>query len=399
MPALTRFWPALLSLLLCLSLCTVLIYHPHAPPTPAPLKPPRLALIPAPPSLPDAQHWREGWTVGAAALTPNGASVIGGWYSPGVSTVKQPEAAYLSGVAAPVYLWDAVTGNLQQILTGPSEVVIALAVSSDGRYLAGCGGLAKPQLMLWELATGRLIWSHPEYASCLSFSPDGQVLAASDGLWDVRTGHLRLRLDPVGVLSVYSPDGNWLVTTDGTRTSRRRTPAELAAVPSGRIVGYRAIGLHTQIRDARTGQVIRTLPFDLTQDAAFSPDSRRLYCLNTIADTPTSLDGSAIRSVDIKTGAVLWAWAKRTPLSGTVPDWNINSITCSSNSHWLACGSISGAVDVLDAGTGHFLKTLAVGSGGGGLSTSGGVAFSSNSRLLVSRGRNTVQVWDTSSLP
>src|SRR5262249_24864350 len=89
-------------------------------------------------------------------------------------------------------LWDVATGK-ELIAFGrrfDQEPPTVLALSPDGRLLAGGG---PGQLRFWDATTGkeqRLPQQPTEWVFCLAFSPDGQTLAAIGreavgGLWDV----------------------------------------------------------------------------------------------------------------------------------------------------------------------------------------------------------------------
>jgi RNA polymerase sigma factor (sigma-70 family) len=115
-----------------------------------------------------------------------------------------------------------------------------VAFSPDGRLLAAGSGYTdggEKNIRLWETATGKLLhqFKPPRAAQdggipCLTFSPDGRLLATGDwsgdvDLWDVAAGRSRCRLRchrPHSVSALaFSPDGRTLATaSDRDKTIR-----------------------------------------------------------------------------------------------------------------------------------------------------------------------------------
>jgi WD40 repeat protein len=108
------------------------------------------------------------------------------------------------------------TGKIVHTLEGTTRTVHAVAVAPDGKtFAAGGGGPRRvlpgldtdtSEVRLWDLASGRLIWTAEgdwNSISGLSFTPDGRTLLYSDaqviGLIDVGTGKIvrTLRENPV----------------------------------------------------------------------------------------------------------------------------------------------------------------------------------------------------------
>ncbi|MFM6515812.1 MAG: WD40 repeat domain-containing protein, partial [Microcystis panniformis] len=68
-------------------------------------------------------------------------------------------------------------------LTGHSGVVLSVAYSPDGRYLAS--GSQDKTIKIWEVATGkelRTLTGHSGWVNSVVYSPDGRYLAS--GSWD-----------------------------------------------------------------------------------------------------------------------------------------------------------------------------------------------------------------------
>jgi len=97
-------------------------------------------------------------------------------------------------------IWDVKTGNKILTLNGFEDSIFALAFSSDGKILA-TGGLGNPIIKFWNVSTKGNIGQNisalmnPKHytdgISCISFSPNGQLLAAArtDGtieIWDIQ---------------------------------------------------------------------------------------------------------------------------------------------------------------------------------------------------------------------
>jgi WD40 repeat protein/class 3 adenylate cyclase len=183
------------------------------------------------------------------------------------------------------------------------ETPRGIAMSPDGETLAVTqrGGTIE----LLETATlqrRRSMQAIRGFAAAVAFSPNGRVLAVggergSVTLWDART------LTPAGVLRglsatvqtlAFSPDGESIAAAevDAERprlhvwnvrqravTARADTPAvtSLAFSPDGRLIALAGIDGGTEIRDVRSGRLVKSVPTEgLSRSVAFSPDGSLL---------------------------------------------------------------------------------------------------------------------------
>ncbi len=148
-----------------------------------------------------------GQPVWRLAMSPDGRSLAGARH----------------GREGPVIVWDLTGDQPRHRLFPVSGAVYALAFSPDSRRLAASMG-DPISIRNWDLATGTTVMEAncgPLPSRGLAFSPDSQTLAAagSDGLaylLDAGTGRQRWRLD-AGAESLtgvtFTPDGRTLLAT------------------------------------------------------------------------------------------------------------------------------------------------------------------------------------------
>jgi WD40 repeat protein len=127
--------------------------------------------------------------------------------------------------AAEAKCWS--TSTERAVATLPPGAYTCLAVSADGRHIAGsdaAGPDAMIQARLWDAQTGRELWNQPAHRgqlAALAFSQDGVYLASAgfaDSLvrvWETETGHevafpQPLRGDPSLTSVMFTPDGKRL---------------------------------------------------------------------------------------------------------------------------------------------------------------------------------------------
>jgi len=153
--------------------------------------------------------------VTGVAFTADGKSLVSG--GSGTGTLR---------------IWDVAAGAEKQVLQGPAEGLLDVAVQPRGPWLAGAG--RDGAVWVWNadalaFAPAQLS-RHGTEVNAVNFSADGQVLASagSDGavyLWstvnpsaepDVLAGHG----SSVNGVS-FAPDGAWLVSGSGDGTIRR----------------------------------------------------------------------------------------------------------------------------------------------------------------------------------
>src|SRR5580704_1529285 len=126
-----------------------------------------------------------------------------------------------AAVGKSVDIWKISRGEKIQVLGGHQNIVMAVATTRDGRWLASSdlNGVVK----LWETNTWHEIraWAQRpgQAAFALSFSPDGSFLAAVVGknveIWEASTGRLVTSLAIPGDHTTnfavsFSPNGRWL---------------------------------------------------------------------------------------------------------------------------------------------------------------------------------------------
>jgi WD40 repeat protein len=225
---------------------------------------------------------------------------------------------------ATVDVWNVATRKHALLTTNHAHGISRLSASADGKYLATCGDRGDETVRLWEVATGKHLftgrrgpgneWKWPH---SLAFGPDNSTLAAAfaDGriqLWEVPSGRLVRTIPPRewGVKCLaFSPDGRLLVSgyvlaKEGIRVWETATgkavasvsippdshePDELAFSPDGKVLAsIRGAGI--ELRDVTTWQ----------QVAGFSSGSRTaLYSLKF------SPDGKWLAAATVR-GAQLW---------------------------------------------------------------------------------------------
>ena len=128
-----------------------------------------------------------------------------------------------------VRLWDTHTGasvrSLRVYSPVYSQIVIALALSPDGKTLAtSSNSNLENGVRLWELATGNRLMPFPgpeQAVTSVIFSPDGRHIATSSSgihLWEADTGKLLRTWNLTGLLA-FTPDGTTLIC-GGARTGK-----------------------------------------------------------------------------------------------------------------------------------------------------------------------------------
>jgi WD40 repeat protein/class 3 adenylate cyclase len=183
------------------------------------------------------------------------------------------------------------------------ETPRGIDVSPDGNTLAVTGRGGTVELLdTATLQRRRRVQAIRGFAAAVAFSPNGRLLAVGgEGgnvtLWDART------LAPAGVLRglsanvqalAFSPDGESIAAAevDAERhrlhmwnvrrravNARADTPAVTSLVfsPDGRLIALAAIDGGTEIRDVRSGRVVKRIPtVGLSRSVGFSPDGSLL---------------------------------------------------------------------------------------------------------------------------
>jgi WD40 repeat protein len=343
----------------------------------------------------------------------------------------------------PLPIYDVQTGQRVQTLAGHTEwETYAIAYSPDGKLFASTG--ADKQILVWELATGKLRHRFADQASpvtALAFSPDGALLAGGGAdkmirLWDAATGRLHRSLeghrDWVCTLA-FAPDGKTLASgcCDWAYHRGRNT-----AYFPGRDPGCES---QWKLWDTATGALQRTIhePGRL-RSLAFAPGGKALACAVgkdvRLYDLGTERPGRVVTSHDFDVTGVAFTkdgravmsgshdqTVKRTNLATGRTEWQapgsveqVNAVALSKDAALLATGSSDGryahrllpagakclgpgAVRLWDARTGRLLRrlgdpaeqVLAVALAPDGQRLAGGGASATGSGI--------VRVWDTAT--
>tara|TARA_B100000508_G_scaffold85763_1_gene66734 strand:- start:46106 stop:49354 length:3249 start_codon:yes stop_codon:yes gene_type:complete len=133
---------------------------------------------------------------------------------------------YAVGRTMQIGIWDMKTGEMLSQMNTEYEVQQTLAISTDGKYLAGAGYQGK--IRIWDLEKQELIKSfqaHEGGISDLSFSPDGRLAScgydAHVRVWDWKKEKELIALTDQTTMTsgvAFSPDGKLLASSAWDKT-------------------------------------------------------------------------------------------------------------------------------------------------------------------------------------
>lgn len=289
---------------------------------------------------------------------------------PGAGAVFSPDGRYLAVPMAgfgQVGIYDVAQAKWVRFITGHSRGITCLTFSPDGQLLAT--GSEDHTVKLWRVSDGSLVRTLRGHSDdiyyCLAFSPDGQWLASGTSLgpiriWSVSSGSLvrtLMEADLLPTAIAFSPDGQFLVA--GARYSGASTELLLWRVADGALV--RTFSGHSgvvfSVLFLPDGQMIASAGFDQVI---------RLWRVS---------DGSVVRSLTGHTR-------------------QIYSLSCSPDGQTLVSGSDDGTAKVWQVSTGNLLRTFALHG-----ATVVSVSFSPDGQTVASAGsypRNTLLLWRAS---
>jgi WD40 repeat protein len=277
-----------------------------------------------------------------------------------------------------VRLWDARSGGMLRPLRSSIEQIMAVAISSDGRFVAA-GGTAKRgkgAACAWDTATGELLWTasdHRQEVLAIAFTPDGKSLAigAADGACEIRD----------------SQSGQVIRTL----TNQKDGITSVVFSPEGKILYCGEAPGSAQVWDVATGRLLHTCHSPGSKAELFTID-RQMNCLGlsrdgkTLATCGSSVNNEYVDSVrlwDAHTGKLIRDFAAEKthgrPMALS-PDGSI-----------IATGGKS--VRLSDVRTGKLLRELT-----GHLKRTQSIVFSADGRLVFAGGSyGTTNAWEVAT--
>ncbi len=265
-----------------------------------------------------------GAEVDSVAFSPDGKLIAAGGYDASIDIwttadgrLESPVISGFSGHTAPfspdgkaiasgsdsnVRLWDVASRRVLRTYSGPSDMVMSVAFSHDGKWLAA--GSKDKMVFVWDLAgnaAGRQLAGHTDVVYSVAFSTSGKLLASAAFdqkviVWDVASGQ------PVKTLAgsnkmmaaIFSSDDSWLATAgwDGNVTvwdtaswqAVRVFPGDgqivtsVAFSPDNKLIASGGYGDTVKVWDTATGALIQTLTghTEPIWDVGFSPDGKTI---------------------------------------------------------------------------------------------------------------------------
>lgn len=337
-------------------------------------------------------------------------------------------------------IWDAVNGTSIRVLQGHSDIVHSAVFSPDGKTVLTAGGGYDLTVRLWEVETGRQIYSvpgGPGYRT-LFFFPDGQNFYAGDIVFNTSDGQVNqekgigggaLAISPDGRIAVsgvsptaklfyisngtiirslsghtdsvisaaFSKDGKWLITGSRDNTARvwevatgksmlltghTSSVGSVVISPDGTkvLTGSRTARLWSLTKENQPQQII-SAPAGVTT-FALAPDGKSIL----VGD----VDGNS-GLWDLNTGRLIFDF----PKSGA----DVKSLAFSPDGSLVAvpkcCEPNTGILNLYDPATKELLKTFTIDSNEPYIGT---LTFSSDSKMIFAAYfDSTARLWDIAS--
>jgi WD40 repeat protein len=202
-----------------------------------------------------------------------------------------------------IRIWN-IHNSAYSSFQGHTDAIRAVAVSPDGRILAGGGDSADPTIKLWSIRDGlshKTLVGHTNEIWSVAFSSDGRILASGSTdrtirLWStftgeclhILTGHLHWVMS---VVFSSQPDilvsagfdrliNFWNIQTGECIDTWQvgQSICSIAFSPSGDMLASGSIERVVGLWDTATGKCLQTLPghTHFVWSVAFSPDGRLL---------------------------------------------------------------------------------------------------------------------------
>ncbi|PKO19197.1 MAG: hypothetical protein CVU39_01205 [Chloroflexi bacterium HGW-Chloroflexi-10] len=334
---------------------------------------------------------------------------------------------------------DAANGTTVRVLQGHGDAVMCAVFSPNGKTILTLGGGNDRTARLWEVGTGKQIYSVTSGGgfSSLFFFPDGQTFYAADKVYNVSDGQVSqdsrvgggtLAISPDGRIAVsginptariydtssgqeirslsghtdsvvsaaFSGDGKWLVTGSWDNTARvwEVATGKSMLLLSGRAFSTGAVAFSPDGTKVLTGSNtarLWSITMDKQQQTISAPAGVTTFAL--------SPDGNTILVGDVDGNTGLWDLGTGQLLRNfSNGGANITSVAFSPDGSLVAVPALninSASVKLYDPLTGELLKTFTADS----LQPQIGVlSFSSDSKMIfVSYFDSTARLWDIAS--
>jgi WD40 repeat protein len=232
--------------------------------------------------------------ISSLAFAPDGKTLVAHSYG------GQREDPYYDNWGT-MRLWDVASEKLLRSWKSNASIpATPVAFSPDGTLIANGGETQGNDqvgaIQVWQASSGKLqrtfkssTVEYTDAISGLAFSPDGSTLVGRTVMnlfcWNVQTGK-----------QLWTAETNSFIGTANSGTILGRQPVYFS--PDGQLIAMESDAFSIQLRDARTGQLVREIPAhdDGIWSLVFSPDGRILF---------SAANDSKLKCWNPQTGALL----------------------------------------------------------------------------------------------
>ncbi|MFC1637009.1 protein kinase [Planctomycetota bacterium] len=305
------------------------------------------------------------------------------------------------------YFWRLVNAH-HRTLHAQSDYVACVSFSPQGDILAS--GSYDKTVKLWNPANGQLKCTlpHTDQVRSLSFSPDGKTLATGcyDGtlqLWDVHTGQVTVTISGDNPISsvVFSPDGRTLATArfNGHVTLWNRAESELKdllTIEQPPFLQWDSLAFSPDARTLAIGGGQYHKPGEVV---LWDKETRRIRATlkghtNQIRDIAFSPDGKTIVTVNYDRTVRLWdAYSAQELAVRKDRQATLFSVTFSPDGHYIATAGSDSMIIIRDSNLEELYHLK------GHTDIVKCITFSPDGKTLASSSNDgTVKLWDMETL-